>query len=149
FSDRKCPVLNNPSTHLPKEAHAARRHPFHDENVPAPVEAGVVRMDETTLLPAFRLPAHLEAVERLLRPLRIVTEMREHTVVPIEQCNAGVQVGNEKNVVANVEMRGEADFLVERQMLAVQCEVLQAGIGPVGHNERWFASRTLVQPQAV
>jgi hypothetical protein len=69
---------------LLQEGHTSGGDPLDDVNIALGIEAGIMRMDELAVLPAFRLFTHCEAVENLLGPFRIVSEMDDDVVVLIE-----------------------------------------------------------------
>ena len=63
--------------------------------------------------------------------------------------HAGVQVRHHHHVATQVEMGGEADVVIEAQVLAVEREILQSGVRPIGHDQRRRAAGAVVEPQAM
>src|SRR5271157_2581681 len=72
------------STDMARERDPARRNPFSYEDISIFVETGVVRMNEFTRRPAAGLGANLEAVQDLLGPVRIITQVSQDLVVLIK-----------------------------------------------------------------
>src|SRR5262245_23067869 len=60
-----------------------------------------------------------------------------------------MEIGDEQHLAADVEVGGEEDVVDKAKVLAVEREVLQAGVGPVGDDERRLAARAIVEPLAV
>src|SRR5207245_65666 len=99
------------STDPAEQRNPPRLHPLSYKDVAVLVEAGVVWVNEAARLPRLRLAAHLEAIEHLLRPLGVIAEVGDHLVVLAEQRYAGVQVGYQQHVAADVEVGGEGDIV--------------------------------------
>ncbi len=132
--------MNPASAHAAEERDAAGGDPFGDEDVAVLVEAGVVGMDELAVHPALGLGADLEAVEHLLGPLGVVSQVGEDLVVLVEQADPGVEVGDEQDVAADVEMGRERDVVQLADVRAVEGEVLEPGVGAVGDDQAGVAA---------
>src|SRR5271157_846249 len=92
------------STDMAQERDPARCNPFGYEDIPIFVETGVVRMNEFTRRPAVGLGANLEAVQDLLGPVRIITQVSQDLVVLIKEGDTRMQVGNQEHVAPDVEV---------------------------------------------
>lgn len=77
-------------------------------------------VDELAVLPALGLFTHLEAVQHLLSPFRIVAEMHRNAVVLIEDGDASVQISNEELRPLDVEVSWETHVVDNADRLALQ-----------------------------
>lgn len=96
---------------LAQLGHAAAAHLLDHEDVAVAIEAGVVRMDKPSILPSLRLGAHHQAsrsafIEHAIDSRRIESEVGDDLVVLVEQRDAGVQVGDEQKIAADVDVVG-------------------------------------------
>ena len=144
-----CP-LAMASTHALQERDTAGLHPLGDEDVTVLVEAGVVRVDEFARGPPVGLGADPETVEHLLGPRLVVTQMDHDVIVLVEQGDAGEQVGHQQHLAPDVEVGREAlTVFLHAHGLAVERDVLEPMVGPVGDDEVDLTTGPVIEPDAV
>ena len=81
---------------MAKEVDSPDRHPLGNVQVPCMVKAGIMRMNETPVLPASRLPTHGEIIsQHLFAPHRVIPQVGNHVVVFVQQGNASMKIGND------------------------------------------------------
>ena len=83
--------------------HTTANDPFDAEDVAVLVEAGVVRVDESSVLPLGAFASEAGA-QCLGTPLFIVAEVGEDLVVFVQQRNTCVQVGHQHQVTLHIDV---------------------------------------------
>ena len=133
-----------------QEAHSADCDPFGQIDIALVVEARVVRVNELARLPEFGMLTHGEVVgQHSLEPCRIVTQVSDHFVVDVEQCDPRMQIGHEHHVAAEINIGGKQHVVEEAEMFSLGGKILQPCVGPIGDNQRRFASLPIIPPQSV
>ena len=129
---------------------AAGRDPFGDEDIPLLVEAGVMRVNEFSIDPLLRFGAHFVTTGGdLLAPFVVIGEMDDFVIL-VEKGESGREVGDEHEVLVDVDIGGKDERLGEGlEMLAIEVEPLEAAVGAVGHAEGRGLGITTVDPETM
>ncbi len=127
---------------------AAGGDPLRDHDIASVVKAGVVRMDKASGSPFGWRSTHLKPVERLLTPLRIVTQLSHHLVGLIQQRDSAMQVRHDHQVTLGVDVRGEKESVQLTEKLAVHIEELQSLVSSVA-NGKFGLTVARIEPLSV
>ena len=127
------------SAKSPQLRDATGRHPFGDDDVPVRIETGVVRVEEPTGSPARRIAPQRHAVlENLLAPSRIFAKLNDDFVVTVQQRDPRAKIGNQHDLVMDIDVRRQDKAAQSLLVLALQREPLQSGIHSIRNDQqRW------------
>src|ERR1700691_1209166 len=126
-----------PSRHLPQPTHPPHFHPLHHQKIPLVIEARTMRTHKLT---------RRKMVARLLPQLppslgrAIVAQVLDHLVLAIHQRHSRAQVRDHELAIPLAEVTRQIHAAHKAVVLAIQGEVLQPGVGAVGHQQQRLRS---------